>query len=115
MANRDCSGVLPCFVKNLSISYSGLALKSKWLASYDFVAGGEASLLVLPGYLVATTQPQLCQQLAGVQELQYRQDELNTDFSFAIERLVGDFAHASARVPIEALSENRYENRSENK
>lgn len=93
MANRDCNGVSSCFVKNLRISSTGLKLKSQWLAAYDFVQGGEASMLVLPQYLVVTTQPKLRQQLAGLQELQYRQDELKEDYSFAIERLANDFTH----------------------
>ena len=98
MANDYCNRRQDCFVKNLTISSTGLSLKSKWLTPYNFIEGGEASMLVLPEYLVVTTHPALRQQLAAIQELQFRQDELKQDFSFAIQHLAHGVSFCSSEL-----------------
>ena len=98
MTTTHCNCHQDCFVKNLlvknlTVSSTGFSIKSKWLAPFNFVEGGEASMLLLPNYLVITDQPVHRQQLAAIQELQLRQDELKQDFTSAVQRLANDFEY----------------------
>lgn len=106
MANIDFKGFGACVVKGFPLEKGNLVLnsalseiKEPWLSSFqpesnanEGVKGGtirtQAFLLALPGYMLITTEPELCGQMAGIAELQFRQDELKQDFSHAIEGLV---------------------------
>lgn len=92
MAEHDFKGFGGCFVKEFPLVEGNLVLKQRWLslfhANFNVTVPSQASLLVLPEYVLVTTQPQLCGQLAGIAELQYRQDELKQDFSQAIAGLL---------------------------
>lgn len=91
-------GVSRNSVQHFQVTANGIQLMPEWLESFGFNKGSQSTMLVMPEYLVITTHPKLRQQLAGLQELQYRQDELKADFSFAIERLANDFAHSALSV-----------------
>ncbi len=84
MAKAYCSGLKDCFVKDFRIKSQGIDLKAKWITPFGFTQNTDVSMLVLPEYLVLTTQPNLRQQIAAIQELQFRQDELKQDFGHAI-------------------------------
>lgn len=71
-------------VKQINVDNDGLLLKKHWLAEYNFMESTEASLLLLPGYLVVTNHPGKQKFIKAIEELQFRQDELKEDFSGAI-------------------------------
>ncbi|UAA37536.1 hypothetical protein KIH87_12525 [Paraneptunicella aestuarii] len=111
MANCDFKGFGGCFVKEFPLEQGNLVLKQRWLSLFHANSGNQkhtgepvsgsshsqaqASLLVLPGYVLITTQPHLCGQLAGIAELQFRQDEVKQDFSHAIEGLLMQITRAT--------------------
>ena len=99
MANIDFKCFGACVVKEFPLVKGNLVFKSAleeikepWLTSFQAESGepkeAQAFLLAQPGYMLITTHPQLCGQMAGIAELQFRQDELKQDFSHAIEGLV---------------------------
>lgn len=74
-------------VKEVTVETDGLTLKKHWLQEFNFMENSEASLLMLPGYLVLTNHPGKQRLIKAIEELQFRQDELKEDFSNAIIHL----------------------------
>ena len=75
-------------VQKVEISGGGIALNEDCMQEFNFMEGAEASVMIMPGFMVVTNHPGKEKVIKAIEELQYRQDELKVDFSQAIIELV---------------------------
>lgn len=74
-------------VSQVSVGSEGVVLEKESLQEFNFLSGTQASVLMMPGFVVITNHPGKENILKAIEELQYRQDELKQDFSQAIINL----------------------------
>ena len=81
-----------CFVKHIASNRKGINLKPRLIAQFGFKPDQPISLLLTQGRIIITTDPRERSILKGIQELQFRQDEMKEDFSESVGLLVGLFS-----------------------
>lgn len=72
---------------NKKASKKGIRIKAKWLQQAGFQPNSEYSVLILPGQILITNQPQKQQCIRGIEELQHREFELGVAFVEPIRQL----------------------------
>ena len=73
-----------CFVKHIKSKPKGITLNAELLKVYGFQSKQATSILFTQGQIIITNIPEQVAIHKGIEELQFRQDELKTDFSGAI-------------------------------
>lgn len=73
-----------------NLNTDGIQLTPDLLSAFGFTAEHNISLFITHGRIVITTDPARLVLINAIAELQLRQDEINTDFTVAIEALKGE-------------------------
>lgn len=80
-----------CVVRPVTYSHQHITLTPRLLSPFGFTSDTPAMVLMTPGCLVITTQPEQQAVLRAITELQLRQDETKQDFTDAIQGLLARF------------------------